>query len=399
MIDMNKYKKALIIIGILIAINVALLGGTAFSYLITLDTNGGSNVTINTPSNYYDWQSSGTDELSIYIDAKELSILDASNNGDSYIEGNIAYEAYGFDTSLLANDKEYYCNYSLYYEPTVAYSKTQGAITNNLKEFTIKGTGTDYYTNAVLEFEKEINGDSRVLLYSGTVQGIKEIEKSEHDWEMSLRFYGLSIDQESALGQKPSGKVVAEINDCGSTDRVCIQNVPDNNTCSVSSVPNIDSTTCDKIAAFDLRYSDGFEYSCNGNIYHMYYPNYDSTYEYEIYKSGDFYYYIEDATYNNGIITADFASGSPYIHFYDVNNNGYLTINYNNQMEGASPYIRGYDNYYLESGEHTITIPLRNLDTLSFRVNESEYTGSLTYSLSTCSDVCNITKVGYTSAY
>ena len=390
MIDMNKYRKALIILGILIAVNVALLGGTAFSYLNISDNQGESNVTINTPSGYVDWHSYGDEEVSLSIDVDKLSILDQSNSYDKYIEGDVSEIEYYFGTSLVEPRKEQFCDFNLYYEPTTPYTKSSAATSNSLKELTIIGNGIDNNTKQEYSFEKEINGSSRVLLYSGSLGGKNVDKTAKMIWNYRLRFYNLNVNQDTIIGQHPSGRIYAEVISCYKEDAVCELNVPSQATCSIQEVPNLDNTTCLKIAAKAMY--EEYEPSCEGNVLNYYYPQIDYHGSYgEVYKAGDIYYKISQGTYNNGIISIASGEKNSSIELYNINNNDYVTIEYNNQIEGATVSIGRSCTMSnpLQKGINKITL-LGAESNIYFRISNSDYSGTFTYSISTCNDICEI---------
>lgn len=193
---------------------------------------------------------SGDTDFSLNITLEDLSILDASNEGENYIEDTKTITiTVNDDTSIYSNGVQ--CDYSIYYEPITVYNASSESIAQGLIELGFIGSSGSN------SFElKSISGvTSKTLLYSGVANSSPLIDETQElsntikpgmgsgilgesssensvsrgiinpgglhslnsvSWNLSYRFYNLDIDQSDALGQYPSGKIVIEAGECRS---------------------------------------------------------------------------------------------------------------------------------------------------------------------------------------
>ena len=188
---------------------VGVLGIVSYGFIGRSNVEGNTNMqgSILEPSDIL--SITGDTNFSLDVTLDNLSILESSNNGASYID-----DTKNINISIAVDPNLYKsvvtCNYSIYYVPQNVYRASQASIDASLIELGF--TGSD--GNNSFGLTSINNLSDKTLLYSGSISTDLNTGKNSKNWELSYRFYNLDVDQVDALGQSPAGKVTIEGTGC-----------------------------------------------------------------------------------------------------------------------------------------------------------------------------------------
>ena len=193
----------LIFIGVLLVVTIII--GISYAYFFNIEIKNNNTISGNINTKYYTFESSGNSTLSLTINQSDLDMANASNDYSSFVSGNGGNINVSLNTNGL---KKVYCSYDLVYEPVSAYTPNSGAVSADLKEFTLSGTSDK--GNSFSEID--VSGSSIVTLISGIkiTTDTNILEK----WSFTAKYYNLDVIQDNVAGKTFKGNIKVANTNC-----------------------------------------------------------------------------------------------------------------------------------------------------------------------------------------
>lgn len=206
-------NKKIIILTCLNIVFVIISGiAISFAFMGKAAVENRANVTGNVMNvtGAYNVSFSPSASASLNVTLEDLKAGEASNDYSSYVENNIVqYIKISSDNTKAPEGIR--CNYDIYYTPTTIYDASTGAKEVGLIELALVGSSSTSKSFGPIS----LSGiKTKTKIYSTSIASGTGGEEITENWNISMRYYNLLVDQVSALGQNPKGKVTLELGEC-----------------------------------------------------------------------------------------------------------------------------------------------------------------------------------------